>query len=225
MGEHFSKLNNRHKDSILVKHWKNFHQARTSPPKFKVKVLSSHLSATERQVAEAIRIEDGGYDNLLNSKAEWGANKIPRQKLVVEDQIQEAANVNQISQMSKRGQKRGPDEEPSSEKHGPDFDSSEKHTETTFSTQYSQRKKARRLENKKQRISAGELVVEAHDILAENARKMRKGRKRLAEDQDSTLDSPTFRKKGSSEGYQKNTQKQGTQSLASSLSIFQLNPT
>ena len=70
MGEHFGKLESRQKDSSLMKHWKNFHPGIRMPPKFAVKVMSSHKSATKRQIAEAIAIEEEEYDNLLISKSE-----------------------------------------------------------------------------------------------------------------------------------------------------------
>ena len=51
------------------------------PPKFKVEKLGTYKTATERQIAEALEIEKGAQDELLNSKSEWGNNKIPRQKV------------------------------------------------------------------------------------------------------------------------------------------------
>ena len=89
MAEHFSKYANRAKDSAFTKHWRLMHQGE-DPPKFSVKVLSTHKSATERQVAEAIEIEEGRFDTLLNSKSEWGQNRIPTQKTTVKGEIWES---------------------------------------------------------------------------------------------------------------------------------------
>ena len=86
MAEHFSKYQSRHKDSAMVKHWKNFH-GEEQAPSFSVKVVSKHRSATERQISEALLIEDGVFDNLLNSKTEWGGNRIPRQKTTIQDEV------------------------------------------------------------------------------------------------------------------------------------------
>ena len=63
--------------------------------------LASFRSATEHQIGEALEIERGEYDELLNSMAEWGMNKIPRQ-LVQEDEDP------QPHQEAAAHQKRGP---------------------------------------------------------------------------------------------------------------------
>ena len=142
MKEHFAKLDSRQKESSLVKHWKNFHSDEKSPPKYVVKVISSHKSATERQIAEAIAIENENYDNLLNSKSEWGQNSIPRQKTVVADYVQgqnkqeaspQTANLDVSSQKPSQRPKRSADDD------------------STFLGQFSQRKKRQRLENEKKR--------------------------------------------------------------------------
>ena len=39
---------------------------------------SSHMSSTERQIKESIKIEDYECDFILNSKGEWGTNLVPR---------------------------------------------------------------------------------------------------------------------------------------------------
>ena len=41
------------------------------------------------QIGEALQIENRDYDNILNSKAEWSRNRIPRQMTVVQDEIWE----------------------------------------------------------------------------------------------------------------------------------------
>ena len=162
-----------------MKHWKSFHPSKTTPPKFTVKILSSHKSATERQISEAIAIEESDYDNLLNSKSEWGMNAIPRQKTVVDDQVQgrnkppETANAstansqNQV-QRAKRSQENDP----------PDPGST---SNSTFSAQLSQRRKRARLEMKEIRLRDSEKVQDAKEILADNARQMRQGKRKLAD--------------------------------------------
>ena len=78
-------LQARNKDNALYKHWRNSNPEKEDPPAFTVAKLASFRSATERQISEALEIERGEYDELLNSKAEWGMNKIPRQ-VVQEDE-------------------------------------------------------------------------------------------------------------------------------------------
>ena len=103
--------------------------------------MSSHKSARERQIAEAIAIEKADFDNLMSSKSEWGQNSIPRQKTVVADYVQgqnkpEASPQNVNSDVSSQKSSQRP-------KRSADDDS-------TFLGQFSQRKKRKRLENEKE---------------------------------------------------------------------------
>ena len=45
------------------------------------------MTATERQMREALEIDEGKYDRLLNSKKEYGANCVVRQSVVWRDTI------------------------------------------------------------------------------------------------------------------------------------------
>ena len=44
---------------------------------------------TERQIREALEIDEGSYDRLLNSKKEYGANCVVRQTVIWRDTIVE----------------------------------------------------------------------------------------------------------------------------------------
>ena len=150
MAEHFSKLDAHNKDSALFKHWQIFHQEMEEPPGYAVKVLSSHGSATERQITEALLIEKGDYHNILNSKAEWGRNSIPRQRTVFEDCIE--PQTEPVNRGTKRGiiggdEKRGTNSAPRS---GAEID---------FQNQFSQRKRRRRIEQKELEAEKGRTIV------------------------------------------------------------------
>ena len=57
----------------------NFHEEQKDPPKFQAKKLGSYQTSTERQIREALVIQKGDYDNIMNSNSEWGEYLIPRQ--------------------------------------------------------------------------------------------------------------------------------------------------
>ena len=96
--------------------------------------LASFRSATEHQIGEALEIERGEYDELLNSMAEWGMNKIPRQ-VVQEDEDP------QPHQEAAAQQKRGPPLGNDDKNQG-----APKITEMdAFNSQYTQRRKRRRI--------------------------------------------------------------------------------
>ena len=143
-------MESRNKDNPLYKHWKNFHPEKEAPPKYTVSNLGSYNSATERQLAEALAIERGDYDNLLNSKAEWGKNKIPRQVLQVDDAT--PAEDSQVRTLGthQKGQKRGaPVGEQNSLQEAPK-PSTEFSKDNHFENQYSQRRKRLRRERKQE---------------------------------------------------------------------------
>ena len=139
--EHFKLLENRSKESALLKHWEAFHEGKNNP-KFSVRRVGSYLTTTERQIREALKIEAKEYDHIINSKAEWGMNSIPRQKSVYKDEItagnqapvrppEELSSTEEVGEISQN--KRLPD------------------TDTLFSSQYSQRRKRQRIEKQQDR--------------------------------------------------------------------------
>ena len=61
----------------IVKHQVNDHKE-SDKPEFTFKVHKSYTSSLERQIKEAIKIDEEPVDALMNSKSEWGLNSIPR---------------------------------------------------------------------------------------------------------------------------------------------------
>ena len=50
--------------------------------------MGSHRTAIERQIKEALLIQNNREKvNILNSRAEWGLNRLPRMKITVEDEV------------------------------------------------------------------------------------------------------------------------------------------
>ena len=81
-------LKNGNQDYAIVKHQLNDHP--DEEPNFKFLAVKSFKSAMQRQIYEAIMIEEAPNSSLMNGKAEWGQNRVPRvkvQKEVKEDRI------------------------------------------------------------------------------------------------------------------------------------------
>ena len=169
-------------------------------------------------MAEAIAIEDSQYDNLLNSKAEWGLNSIPRQRTVVDSEIIiSGRNGLKVNSQKEEGQIMNAPKVAI--------------TNSSFETQYSQRKRMLRLDNKEKREREKELVAEAKNTLFRHAKEMKKGIKRLAEDQNSILDAKRARENVNTMMVpSKNSSCDGSQGQMSKLiqndqANFQQNPT
>ena len=71
--------------------------------KFEMKIIKQHFSAFSRLIHESVRIDRNSRDNsisILNSKSEWGSNKLPR--LVIErDEKLDSGKVNDFDQIKK----------------------------------------------------------------------------------------------------------------------------
>ena len=63
----------------IVKHMSNDHPGRQ--PEFSFKMDRSWKTSLQRQIHEAIRIEETDPSDLMNSRSEWGANCVPRIKV------------------------------------------------------------------------------------------------------------------------------------------------
>ena len=88
--EHWGAARRGEKQSQMVKHQSLEHKG--EQPEFYFKVVSSHRSALNRQIREAVRIRRrGGEGNILNSKAEYNRCHIPR--LVVEEEDEDVRNM------------------------------------------------------------------------------------------------------------------------------------
>ena len=79
----------------MVKHWETDHQQQEQP-EYSFEVLRSFRSSLERQIFEAITIDEASPDVRLNSKAEWGGNRIPR--LVIDPESQKPGQEQQGGQ-------------------------------------------------------------------------------------------------------------------------------
>ena len=77
ISEHLDDLRRRTTSSVLYRHWQEGHQEEAEP-EFSVEVLGCHRSSTERQIKEALEIQRGKYDELINNKSEWGMNCLVR---------------------------------------------------------------------------------------------------------------------------------------------------
>ena len=60
MAEHFDKLDSKHKDSALMKHWTTIHPEMNKAPSFIPKKMGAYFTSTERQIREALMMEGGG---------------------------------------------------------------------------------------------------------------------------------------------------------------------
>ena len=60
----------------MVKHWLKDHPE--GQPQYEFKVMRSFRSSLERQIMESIYIDDEDPEVRLNSRSEWGSNKVPR---------------------------------------------------------------------------------------------------------------------------------------------------
>ena len=72
-GEHLAALKYKRESNALVKHWILNHEGMQSPPQFKFEVITTCRSSLERQIKEAIAIQNIETDILMNSKGEWGS--------------------------------------------------------------------------------------------------------------------------------------------------------
>ena len=74
--DHADALRSRDETYAVVKHWVKDHPE--GQPSYKFEVMRSFKSSLERQVMESIQIDEEDPEVRLNSKSEWGSNKIPR---------------------------------------------------------------------------------------------------------------------------------------------------
>ena len=76
--EHLQDLQHKKEESPLVKHWTEVHRGKSTPPIFSHKVVSSHRTACDRQIAEALAIARDSSEMNMNSKGEFGYNVVVR---------------------------------------------------------------------------------------------------------------------------------------------------
>ena len=90
--DHAKAMERNDEKYAIVKHQANFHPQ--EPPNFIYKQHRTWKSSLERQVGEAIMINETKPGSLMNSKSEWGHNSIPRIS-VIRDNQEEAKSPNQ----------------------------------------------------------------------------------------------------------------------------------
>ena len=73
--DHDRALKSMDETYATVTHHQEFHPNET--PAFSFKVDRSHKSSLQRQIFEAILIQEEKCDNLLNKRGEWGMNSLP----------------------------------------------------------------------------------------------------------------------------------------------------
>ena len=81
--EHLKGFLNKDENNALNKHSEDKHDGEFV--EFEMKIVKQHFSAFSRLIHESVRIDRSSRDNsisILNSKSEWGFNKLPR--LVIE---------------------------------------------------------------------------------------------------------------------------------------------
>ena len=151
--EHQESLRQKSESSCLSRHWEDYHGGKT--PKYEVKVLKTFKSATERQVSEALAIESGEYDLLLNSKTEFGRNAIAVQNTRFGDRLWEqrdrepdpgdrSGQSGQSDRSAEQGTKRTGDSSKTPETNQIEND------DRDFLNQYSQRRKKQRTERQQE---------------------------------------------------------------------------
>ena len=75
--EHISDLERKLESSIMLKHCQKVHGGRKE--EFVMNVLGTYKNDTMlRQIYEAVRIDNVGTDELINSKTEWNYVQLPR---------------------------------------------------------------------------------------------------------------------------------------------------
>ena len=98
--------------------------------------MGTFKSAIQRQITEAILIENQDQTTIINGKGEWGTNKVPRYILTFENQVLEVSEAPQ------------PVPDPNTKRR-----ISTAAGDDAFNNQYSQRMKRIRLEKRLQKAS------------------------------------------------------------------------
>ena len=75
-GDHLREWRAKGEGSFLWKHSVNKHGGELGEGEVKMRVISTPRKALQRQVEEAVRIEEEEEEGLMNSKKGYGANKI-----------------------------------------------------------------------------------------------------------------------------------------------------
>ena len=90
--DHQAALKRKDETYAIVKHWLIDHPE--GQPEFEYKVQRSFRSSLERQIMESILIDEEKPESRLNSRSEWGANKVPRLMIDPESQYDKKEGQN-----------------------------------------------------------------------------------------------------------------------------------
>ena len=133
--------------SCVLKHWEEHHPDLQEPPKFTFSVTHRCKTASERQIREALEIENFKGEITMNGKAEWGRNFVPRRVVFHQEEI--------WSPDEEREEEQRRSEENSSRKRKDmrerEQEERERISGDNFSSQLSQRRKRRREEAQSER--------------------------------------------------------------------------
>ena len=113
-------------------------------PAFTFHFKASYASSLERQIREALAIENEACDNILNGKGEWGINLIPRPSYGdARNVLNRKGNV-PLNSQTPQGASREPARAPKKAQQPPPL--------VSFESQYTARRKRRRIEMQDERI-------------------------------------------------------------------------
>ena len=141
--EHDQALKSKNTKYAVVKHWQMDHGDQDDPPKFSYNLVGTYRTAIERQIMEAIAIEDETCDQILNGKGEWGTNHLPRLKLTINNEVIQTQEEVGAPQLQVRAP---PPPPPRGQERQAELRQDEA-DEDNFKNQYTQRKKKLRLAN------------------------------------------------------------------------------
>ena len=134
--EHESEVRSKSESNAMARHWIHEHPDLQEPPEYSFEVIKKHRTSLERQLNEALTIDQEDCDLLLNAKGEWGFNLIP--KLETEDLSRfRKAKINENNQAKRNSQG-----------HTINSTGASPHESSTFQGQYRMRKRLRLTETK-----------------------------------------------------------------------------
>ena len=84
--QHWRDWRRKDSESSLHKHDMNEHEGKLKKTDMKMRIISKPRKALQRQVEEAVRISEEEPEALMNSKSEYGNNRIPRITVMVGDE-------------------------------------------------------------------------------------------------------------------------------------------
>ena len=130
--DHENALKNHNTKYAVVVHWDQFHPEMEVAPEYTYKVSRVCQTSLERQMWEAMEIQDSDTQIVMNQKGEWGSNLPPSQVTTVGGEIWD--------QSGDKGKKRSGGRPPEPLEQPPD-EHQQSMTVNQFQGQYRQRKK------------------------------------------------------------------------------------